>query len=323
MLNEKSYSADAPSKAILLGEHAVVYGQSALAVPISSIRAHAEIASVNPGIRVHALDMARTIELDSLPRDPGDLALYTAVHVALQALGIDPASAAMDIAIHSDIPIASGMGSGAAIATAIIRAIYAWHGQAIEADAVIQPWSMRARRYSTANRAVSITPSLPMKSPILFSRSEGLRPITIALPLSLLVAYTGIPSRTRDAVLDVQHAWQNRRKEYDAYFEAIGTLVLEALTCLRKGDRVNLGQLMLENHHLLQKLDVSCPTLDALVQAAMNAGALGAKMSGGGRGGIMIVLAWPDDVANISQALTQAGAQQVFRTTVAPIGARS
>ena len=322
MLNEKNYSADAPSKAILLGEHAVVYGQPALAVPISSIRAHAEIASVNPGIRVHALDMARTVELDSPPRDPGDLALYTAVHVALQALGIDPASAAMDIAIHSDIPIASGMGSGAAIATAIIRAIYAWHGQAIEADAVsamvYESETVLHGKPSGIDNTV-----IAHEKPILFSRSEGLRPITIALPLSLLVAYTGIPSRTRDAVLDVQHAWQNRRKEYDAYFEAIGTLVLEALTCLRRGDRVTLGQLMLENHHLLQKLDVSCPTLDALVQAAMNAGALGAKMSGGGRGGIMIVLAWPDDVAGISQALAQAGAQQVFRTTVAPTGARS
>jgi len=320
-MTERTFRADASSKAILFGEHAVVYGQPALAVPVSNIRAYADVAEEGSGLRVRALDLGRTIRLDSPPRDSGGLALYTTVHTALQTLGVDPTSVSLDISVHSDIPIASGMGSGAAIATAIIRALFSWQQQSIDADAlsaiVYESEKILHGQPSGIDNTV-----IAHEKPVLFSRSQGLQPISIVQPLSLVIAYTGIASRTRDAVLDVQHAWQNQRKEYDAYFETIGQLVQDAIVCLREGDIQHLGQLMLENHRILQKLDVSCQMLDVLVQSAMKAGALGAKLSGGGRGGIMIALTLPDNAEIVGQALSQAGAQRVFQTTVAATGAQ-
>jgi mevalonate kinase len=73
---------------------------------------------------------------------------------------------------------------------------------------------------------------------------------------------------------------------------------------------------MNQNHALLQEMTVSSPELDRLVQAAREAGALGAKLSGGGRGGNMIALVKPDSAEAVSRSLKEAGAKDVIITTV-------
>jgi mevalonate kinase len=77
-----------------------------------------------------------------------------------------------------------------------------------------------------------------------------------------------------------------------------------------------LGELMNENHVLLQKLSVSSPELDQLVEAAREAGALGAKLSGGGRGGNMIALVEPGIAEAVSLSLKEAGAKNTIITQV-------
>jgi mevalonate kinase len=77
-----------------------------------------------------------------------------------------------------------------------------------------------------------------------------------------------------------------------------------------------LGELMNENHKLLQKLTISSPELDRLVEAAREVGAFGAKMSGGGRGGNMITLVAPDMAESVSRALMEAGARNTIITQV-------
>jgi mevalonate kinase len=71
-----------------------------------------------------------------------------------------------------------------------------------------------------------------------------------------------------------------------------------------------------ENHRLLQAIGVSCPTLDALVQAARQGGALGAKLSGAGRGGNMVALVTEETAGQVSMMLRLAGARNVILTTV-------
>jgi mevalonate kinase len=77
-----------------------------------------------------------------------------------------------------------------------------------------------------------------------------------------------------------------------------------------------LGEIMNENHKLLQELDVSCPELDALVNAARRAGASGAKLSGSGRGGNMMALVTPGTQMHVERALRQAGAKNVILTEI-------
>ena len=73
---------------------------------------------------------------------------------------------------------------------------------------------------------------------------------------------------------------------------------------------------MNHNHELLQEMTVSSPALDQLVSVARTVGALGAKMSGGGRGGNMIALVTPDLAESVSRSLLQAGARNTILTQV-------
>src|SRR5262249_45824629 len=138
----------------------------------------------------------------------------------------------------------------------------------------------------------------------------------IKRPFWLVIADTGIASPTRIAVGDVRAAWEREPARFDHIFAVIGAISQQARTAIESGDVVALGLLMDQNHTQLQKLGVSSPELDKLVNAAHQAGALGAKLSGGGRGGNMIALVDESQAASTSEALKSAGATGVIQTRV-------
>ena len=123
----------APAKIILLGEHVVVYGQPAIAVPILSLRAYAEVRATSggSGLNIIAKDLNRVLPVD-LNTEVSNEALEIALRLILEYLHISPPN--IDIIIQSDIPIASGLGSGAAISTVIARAISSAVGYKFEPD---------------------------------------------------------------------------------------------------------------------------------------------------------------------------------------------
>ena len=154
-----------------------------------------------------------------------------------------------------------------------------------------------------------------------FQRTDG-DPIfvkkQIAQPMRIVYASTGITSSTTTVVGDVR-----AKKEADpAWFEGLLTkyqaLVVEAEEALDNNDLPTLGRLLNENHTLCQELTVSCAELDHLVDAARAAGAIGAKMSGTGRGGLMLALTPTEEVQDaVAEALAKAGAPQVWKTCFA------
>ena len=103
---------------------------------------------------------------------------------------------------------------------------------------------------------------------------------------------------------------------YSGYFQSIGEIVTAVRAALRHGDGIMIGRLLDENHRLLQTLGVSSPELDRLVAATREAGAHGAKLSGGGGGGVMLALAPPECAASVEHALQAAGAARVIATRV-------
>jgi len=135
-------------------------------------------------------------------------------------------------------------------------------------------------------------------------------------PLHLVVGDTGVISGTRKAVAAVRAARERDTERLDGVMEAIGELAWEARSAIQDGDLANLGVLMNRNHSLLQEMAVSCPELDHLVAAAREAGALGAKLSGGGLGGCMVALVAPERRAKVMSALRAKGARQVYCSTV-------
>jgi mevalonate kinase len=307
--------ASACGKIILFGEHAVVYGRPALAVPLSQMRARAHVASRAPrGVLLRARDVGREFELHETAHAD---ALATIVRLTMQALHT---SADLEIEVESDIPVASGFGSGAAISTAIVRALAAHFGK------TLTPAQISALVYET-EKMYHGTPSgidntvIAYEQAIRFVRrappqENEIAPFAIARPFTLVIADTGIPSPTKITVGDVRRGWEYDSAAYEKIFDEIGALVEQAQTALARGENERLGELMTHNQRALETLGVSSREIENLIDAGMRAGAGGGKLSGGGRGGNVIFYVAARDTEKIKRALLGAGAARVIVTEV-------
>lgn len=299
----------APGKIILCGEHAVVYGRPAIAAPVAQARAFAEIYPHSHCL-VEAADLDRRVDVASAPdHDP------FALIVRLICAELGQPLPRWRIRMHSQIPIASGLGSGAAIATAIARGLLA----AFAADL---PAARLSALVYEVERLHHGTPSgidnsvVVYERPIWFVRGQPPLIFQAGAPLHLLIADTGVASPTKAAVAAVRRAWEQAPATYEAHFDAIAALVGQARAAVAQGDAAALGPLLTQNQQLLAAIGVSSPELDHLCAAALAAGAGGAKLSGGGRGGNLIALVTPATRAAVAQALAQAGAARVLATMI-------
>lgn len=310
-----AFSGSAPGKVILFGEHAVVYGQPAIAVPVHQVAAHAFakplLRAPSGTVHIQADQVGLDAELSSL-EDSNPLAL--AIRLALQKIGVER-PLALHLKVTSTIPLAAGLGSGAAISVAIIRAISAFHGKPL-ADAQVSDIAFEVEKIYHGTPSGIDNTVVTFAQPVYFIKGKPVQTFEVGAPFNLLIADTGVASPTRVAVGDVRVAWEKDPARYDALFVKIGALVQKARTAIETGNNSLLGPLMDENHTYLQEIGVSSPELDALVTAARKAGALGAKLSGGGRGGNMIALTSEADIADITTALQDAGAKSVISTVV-------
>lgn len=309
------FRASAPAKIILFGEHAVVYGQPAIAVPLNQLRARvtvqADLAAPAGRVRIEAPDIGLQANLDELPAGNP---LAAAIQAVGQALQIDHFPACT-LRISSDIPVASGLGSGAAVSVALLRALAGFLGQPLPDDQVCAlAYEIEKLHHGTPSGIDNSV--VTYAHPVFFRRDQPVETFYIARPFTLVIADSGIPSPTRESVGDVRRAWQVDPTHYEQIFAAIGKVVLAARTKIEQGQPEQLGPLMDQNHTLLQEMGVSSPELDRLVLAARQAGALGAKLSGGGRGGNMLALVDEATVAQVAQALTAAGASHTITTVV-------
>jgi mevalonate kinase len=152
--------------------------------------------------------------------------------------------------------------------------------------------------------------------PVWFVLVQPPQPLMIGTSVMLLVADSGVPGSTRETVAHVRQQYDSDQSRVQPLIEHIGSLVTQARMALETGDQPGLGAVFNANHATLQALGVSSPLLDRLTHAAVNAGALGAKLSGGGRGGNIIALVDAATSDQVSSALAQAGAAHVWQTTI-------
>lgn len=302
----------APGKIILFGEHAVVYGRPALAVPVTQVHADVEIlASSRPGIWIDAPGIALRSDLNSLPSDHP---IASVIHnfLFLSRLSHFPN---LDITITSTIPVASGLGSGAAVTVALVRALSS-HLDHPMTDEEVNAFAYEIEKLHHGTPSGIDNTVVTYAKPVYFVKGQPIETFNVREPFTIVIGDTGISAPTKESVGDVRKLWEADKAKWEGVFDEVGEVVKQAKQAIESGKWGNLGELMVKNHALLQQMTVSSPELDKLVSAARKAGALGAKLSGGGRGGNMIALVEESQAEAVARSLMDAGARNTIVTQI-------
>jgi mevalonate kinase len=304
--------ASAPGKIILFGEHAVVYGRPALAIPVTQVHADVDVSeSARKGVWIDAPGVNLHAELNMLPSDHPVASVINNLFFLLRVSPFPD----LEIQITSTIPVASGLGSGAAVTVALTRAVSA-HLHASMTDEEVNAFTYEIEKLHHGTPSGIDNTVVTYARPVYFIKGQPIETFEAGQPFTIVIADTGISAPTKESVGDVRRLWMNDKSRWETVFDKIGEISFTARRAIEAGKPELLGELMNENHALLQKLTISSPELDRLVEAAHNAGALGAKLSGGGRGGNMIALVESEKAEIVSRSLKEAGAKNTIITQV-------
>jgi mevalonate kinase len=322
-------SASAPGKIILFGEHAVVYGRPALAVPVRQVAAEAQAdwatevvaekrmkagGAWQDSVWIEAPSIGLSASLSVLLARPRPNPLAIVICNVFQFLEISKPPA-FKIRITSTIPVASGLGSGAAVSVALIRTLAALVQRPLADEQVNQlAYEIEKLHHGTPSGIDNTV--ITYAKPVYFVRGEPLQTFQVTRPFTLVIGDTGISAPTRESVGDVRQRWEADSNRWEKVFDQVGEIVRAAKKAIESGTWEELGPLMDANQALLHEMTVSSPELDRLVLAARAGGALGAKLSGGGRGGNMLALVAPEAAEKVASALSAAGAKRTIITTV-------
>jgi mevalonate kinase len=303
--------ASAPGKVILFGEHAVVYGHPALAVPVTQVHVDVEVLdSSRRGIWIHAPGINLDAELNSLPDDHP---VASVILNFFQRQGIPVP--ALDIAIESTIPVAAGLGSGAAVSVALVRAL-ALHTAEPLSDEQVNEFAYEIEKLHHGTPSGIDNTVITYAKPVYFVKDMPAITFKAGKPFTIVIGDTGIPAPTKESVDSVRRLRMRDQCVVENIFNEIEQITLIGRRSIESGKPELLGELMDQNHEFLQALAVSSPELDNLVETARKAGALGAKLSGGGRGGNMIALVEQPKAQAVAGALISAGAKRTIITEV-------
>ncbi|TFC82947.1 hydroxymethylglutaryl-CoA reductase, degradative [Cryobacterium sp. TmT2-59] len=292
-------------KIILLGEHSVVYGHHAIAAPIGlSVRAEATrtTSSAEPVIADWSVD-------GSLREPIREDISHRVAALITGRLGVP--AAGLRVEVFSDLPRASGLGASAAFAVAVIRAVASRFDLRLS-DAEVSNLAFECERIVHGTPSGIDNTVATFGRPVLFRKTDAaggheIHDIVTPYPIPVVIGLSGVHALTSQTVSLVRTAWQKNPARYDSIFAQIDALVLAGVDALRHGDIAELGELMNINQGLLNALQVSSPEIEQLVAIARRAGALGAKLTGGGGGGAMIAIAEPGGTEPIIAAMRRAG----------------
>ncbi|MCK8616912.1 mevalonate kinase [Fructobacillus sp. M158] len=305
MIKHASGTGKAHAKAILIGDHAVVYQQPAVAIPLLNLEVTARFQSLEQSQTI--ILSGKAIELNILGADlEGIRQLIVALLAANQMT-----EAGFLLEIDSIIPQERGFGASAALATAITRAFYDWQGAALSTE-TLNHYTTLAENISHGSPSGIDAATVSAVEPVWF-QDQRCSTFETSLDATLVLADTGVRGQTVRAVNIVKEQLKEHYDESWAAITHLGDLAYAVKEALVENDPVTLGQLFTSAHHDLQALQVSHPKLDQLVAAAIQAGALGAKLTGSGIGGAMFALAKNDQEAEqIARSLAKAGARETW-----------
>ena len=279
----------AHSKIILIGEHAVVYGYPALALPLTNIEVTCRILPSDHAWILYEEDT-----------------LSMAVFASLEFLGVQEAYIRCEI--ESMVPEKRGMGSSAAVSIAAIRAVFDYYEQELDRE-TLEILANRAEMIAHMNPSGLDAKTCLSDRAIKFIKNVGFSEFETNLGAYLVIADTGIYGHTREAIQEVEQLGMTALP----HLHQLGKLTNEVEEALKVKDLERIGIAMSEAHLSLKNLGVSCPEADRLVATVQENGALGAKMSGGGLGGCIIALvASKEKAISLADLLREKGAVNIW-----------
>jgi hydroxymethylglutaryl-CoA reductase len=273
----------AAGKVILLGEHGVVYGRHALAVPVPD------------AVAVTLTESERLVH--ELPDD------Y--VTQLLAAIGITDTR--WKIQVDSRLPLGKGLGSSAAIAVAITRAFDRKLGLGLD-DARVNAIAFESEKYAHGTPSGIDNTLATYSKPMLFHNDGGLQFETLDTSEAppLLIAWGTATGKTSELVAGVRRRRDRAPAQFDAVFDRMGALSREGAEFLARGRWQELGAHLDLCHGLLNAIGVSTPELERMVSLARLSGAAGAKLTGAGGGGSIVALC-PDNLDKVRHAIGRSG----------------
>ncbi|MEM4262402.1 MAG: mevalonate kinase [Thermoplasmata archaeon] len=312
MFSETVFTASAPGKLIMFGEHFVVYGLPSIAAAIDS----RTTATVERSAKYELID--------NRPETPG----YKKEKARQQADSIERMFRAMGIygkpvriVLSGDLVAASGVGASAASCSAIAAALNAEFNLGMSLDRINDVAYEGEKGYhgtpSGIDNSCSTYGGFIRFQKDFIAGKNRIEPIEFSGPLTVVVGNTGITSNTAKVVEGVKNQKSKEPERFERIFEEYLRIESEAESALRIGDLNKVGSLMNKNHELLRDIGVSCPELETLVEIARRNGALGAKLTGTGKGGLMIALVTDDTKEQVARAIERAG----YKSQITDIGA--
>ena len=306
-------SSSAKGKTILFGEHAVVYGSPAIAVPIHSIQVKViiqpSIDSPESIIWTKENNCKKSFKVNELADDN---LFWGTIREFQNALNCSLPPFILTIA--SEIPIAAGLGSSASLSVAMIRVFAEFLGKKISTEDINQI-AYRSEIIQHGTPSGIDNSVIAYEIPIYFEKGKKLEFLQITKNIHLVLADSGERALTKDVVQFVQESMQKNPTRYQKIFSQIGSIVRSAKNALEKGESELVGSLMTENHQQLQMLGVSSVQLDLLVNRATQSGAYGAKLCGGGQGGFMVAVCNIENQAAIAAKLQEIS-PHVIKTSI-------
>lgn len=268
----------AHAKLILIGEHAVVYGHPGIALPFLPLQVKVDVTASKEDGLTSSLYQG---PMASLPTELTFISFL--VNHLREILTFGP----LEMVISNTIPSSAGMGSSAAIGGAIVEALYDFAEVPLDAKLRFEHTQLAEKLvHGSASGIDAITTA--SRNGWYFIKGKEPEPLSVNLPAFLVVANSGIKGSTKEAVGKVAKLFTQNLAQ--GHLESIGLMSLLMKEAFEKKEIDDVARLMNQSQFHLQELGVSHPSIDAMVNDAIQLGALGAKLTGGGLGGSMIAL---------------------------------